>query len=413
MRPLTLHAIVIAAVIAVQPAAGQHHPAPEPDASEIRMPEGKDSITLPLRTSGNHVLLPVSVNGSEPLPLILDTGMPIPGILLFHSDRLESLSLEYVPGRAQVGGAGGDGKRLEGRVASGVRLALGGLGIDPVRAIVFPAIEHFSLPHAGVIGTTILRSFTVRIDYDAGQVVLARPGTLAPPEGATEVPLELVGNLPYVKAGVILADGKEVPVNLVLDLGATHPVSLNAGSSDLIGAPQEALSTRVGRGVSGEVRGRVGRIAGFTLGGHRLDGVIATFPDPEHENPRGMDSRNGNLGMGILRHFNLTLDYAAGKLHVEPNRSFSEPFEWDMSGITTDPAAEQSLKVAEIVPGSPAAEAGLKEGDLLIAVDGEPLSSSDGVLLRERFLRGGADVSLSFVREGKTQTAEIKLRRLI
>ena len=75
------------------------------------------------------------------------------------------------------------------------------------------------------------------------------------------------------------------------------------------------------------MRGHVGRVPAFELEGHRLHGVVATFPDPRHENPRGADSRNGNLGMGLLSRFNFTLDYAAKTLYLEPNKRFADPFE--------------------------------------------------------------------------------------
>jgi hypothetical protein len=193
---------------------------------EVRLPEGQDQVRLPLQTNLDHVILPISVNGSQPLAIVLDTGMPGPGLLLYASEAVAGMSLEYGSMRAAVGGAGGEGKPIEARIASGATLTLGGIRIDGSPIIVLPPLSHFTTHHDGVIGAAIFRNLTVRVDYDRNEVLLARPGTLQPREGATSVPLELDQGRVYVKAGLTRPDG-EIPVRLILDLGATHAVSLN------------------------------------------------------------------------------------------------------------------------------------------------------------------------------------------
>ena len=390
----------------------QRHEGASLATPEARLPEGVAGARLPLRTVIDHIILPVSINGSEPLPMILDTGMPMPGLLLFETDPVKALALEFGSVEAQVGGAGGRGEHIAARMAGGVRLGIGAVTIDDVSVIVVPPIRHTSMPHAGVIGAAVFRNFTVRVDYDAGAVVLTRPGHFTPEAGMTAVPLELRGNVPYIRAAVAMRDGRNVPVNLVLDLGATHAVSLNVGSHQDMDLPDGAVASRIGRGMSGELTGHVGRVEAFLLGGHRLENVVATFPGADHEHPRGMDGRDGNLGMGILNRFNLTIDYAGSMLYLERNGDFSAPFEWDMSGLTLD-FDEAGPTVAAILPGSPAAAAGLKEGDVLIAVDGEPVTSDAGIRLRELFRRPGAEVALEIRRGADAESVRFRLRRLI
>ena len=65
--------------------------------------------------------------------------------------------------------------------------------------------------------------------------------------------------------------------------------------------------------------------------------------------------------------------------------------------------------VADVAEGGPAAQAGLKRGDVITAIDGQPVEDSGGVSFRlgERPLGGVA--SLSVLRAGKTIVLSLKL----
>ncbi|MCZ6649800.1 MAG: aspartyl protease family protein [Acidobacteria bacterium] len=402
-----------ALVLVASPALAQHRMRMAPSQTQVELPAGKDSIRLPLQTSGEHIILSLSVNGSEPLSIVLDTGMPMGGLVLFDIEQVEAMGLEYSPMQAQVGGAGGHGQHMQAKIADGVSMDLGGATFTDVRVLVLPAMQHFSLNHAGIIGAAVFNNFAVTVDYDAGEIILTRPEAFIPPTRSAAVALDLKNNLPYIQAAATTGDGTETPVQLVLDLGAVHAVSLNTSKNDALSVPASAITTQIGRGLSGAVHGNVGRIGSFTLGGNTLKGVVATFPGAEHENPRGIDSLDGNLGMGIMSRFNFTLDYAARTLYLSPNRSFSDPFEWNMSGMILEPGEGEGLSVVEILPGSPAEAAGLQEGDVVLALNGKAVSGADRVRVRNLMQDEGQEVSVRYLRGDAKETARFRLRRLI
>jgi hypothetical protein len=278
---------------------------------------------------------------------------------------------------------------------------------------VVPRVAFLSAIHDGIIGMAVFANFVTTVDYDRSEITLTDPNRYAAPATAATVPLEMKGPVAYVDAALVKSDGTTAPVRLILDCGASHAISLNATSSKAIVVPAGAVRTRIGRGLSGEVRGQVGRIPGLELGGIRLTDVVATFPDEEHENPRGLDSRNGNLGSGLLGKFNVTYDYPHKKMYLVKNQRFAEPFEWDMSGLVLEPGTGDTITIARVLEGSPAAAAGIAEGDRLLAIGGRPLANRNVPDTRAWLSKDGEEIEVRFVHAGTPRSEKLKLKRMI
>src|SRR5262245_43646919 len=57
------------------------------------LPPGGVPIRVPFRLLANQVRLDATIEGKGPFHLVLDTGMPVPGIILFQSPAVEALGL--------------------------------------------------------------------------------------------------------------------------------------------------------------------------------------------------------------------------------------------------------------------------------------------------------------------------------
>ena len=394
------------------------HPAGGPDPfgeARLELPDGAEEVSIPFRKANQHILLPITVNGAGPFEVVLDTGMPIGGVILHGGARVDALDLKYLDNvQVQVGGAGGKGKAKPARIATDVNVRIGDLEMRDTRATVLEAIPGFGAYADGIIGAALFEHFAVTIDNDRSVLTLRRPESYRPPEGAASVPLTLDDGRPYVEVRVRMDEkAPAVPVTLVLDLGATHAVSLNEGQDPPIAVPASAIATTIGRGVSGELTGHIGRIRSLELGGFELANVVATFPDEAHHSPHGVDARNGNLGNGVLGRFNVTFDYAGKRMVLAPGSRFGEPFEWDMSGMQAEPTGAGDVRVRRVLPGSPAAEAGVQENDRIVRIAGEEVTGESYFSLRERLRKVGETVSVDLLRGDKAVAVSLKLRRLV
>jgi serine protease Do len=69
----------------------------------------------------------------------------------------------------------------------------------------------------------------------------------------------------------------------------------------------------------------------------------------------------------------------------------------------------QGARIVEVQPDSPAARAGLKSEDVIVAIDGKPVADRLSLRNRTSLLRIGSQVSLQFYRDGRTRSVEVTI----
>ena len=72
----------------------------------------------------------------------------------------------------------------------------------------------------------------------------------------------------------------------------------------------------------------------------------------------------------------------------------------------------RGVAVTSVEPGSPAAQAGIETGDVIVSFNGEPVSDLNSFRNRVAAMGPGADIRLGINREGKEQTLNVKLAEL-
>jgi S1-C subfamily serine protease len=118
-----------------------------------------------------------------------------------------------------------------------------------------------------------------------------------------------------------------------------------------------------------------------------------------------------NLGGNLLRRFTVTFDYYNGTMTLVPNAAFSEPDTYERSGLFLVKRAG-SVLVIDARPGTPAADAGLARGDVIVAVNGTPASTMMLADIRSLFAASPGSVVTVTVADktGTQRTVKVTLR---
>jgi hypothetical protein len=371
---------------------------------------GKGDTKFPFELNRNQIVIPVKMN-ANPLKLVLDSGMPADGVLLFGSHHIDDLKLQYV-GKASVMGVGG--KTVEADLAMDKTVNLPGMELRNQMVIVMPHDSirniYFEGKH-GIIGFSLFSRFVLKIDYDSMKITLVEPEKFQYAGSGQEFKVAVINNRIFLPVG--LKTNKEVSIlaNLVVDTGNSATLTLNVESSKDIAVPEKSI-TYTTRSINDEIFRYAGRIPGVQLGGITFDNVLCSFRTQENE-PRTPWEKEGNLGQGLLRRFNLLFDIPNKRIIFEPNQHLDEPFEFNMAGFQFIRTKDGHFRITHIIPNSPASQSELEEGDQIININGKPSNQYTYDDLDDILSLEGTLVKLVIFHRGKEKEVHIELRQLI
>ena len=72
-------------------------------------------------------------------------------------------------------------------------------------------------------------------------------------------------------------------------------------------------------------------------------------------------------------------------------------------------AVDSGAYVNEVTAGGPSEQAGIQQGDIITALDGEQITSADGLIIAVREHEVGDEVTLTVVRDGSEQEIKVTL----
>jgi hypothetical protein len=372
-------------------------------------------VRVPFRLVGGVIVIPVRINGSRPLNMILDTGMSAGIVFLFHSELGQEIGLKYAQ-EVELGGAGGERGRSKANLAVGAQVGISDIVQTNQQIVVMNEPRETSRwTFDGIIGKSILDSHAVEIDYQGSVLIIYDPSIFKPENSGPAIPIALENGLPVIDASIDTEEEKGIPVKLVVDLGNRNPLVFNVNPRKKISFPKRTLSTVIGRGVQGELLGKVGRLPELEIGEFALQDVIALFA-PEEGNagagPAGYVF-DGNVGYGVLERFRIAFDYPQRRMFLIPREKTFQPFEFNMLGLSFEQRMDRSLHVRHVIAGSPGAENGIRAGDLITAVNGRDLKSYEFRDVEELFRKENKDIELTLLRGGKPMSVRLTLKRLI
>lgn len=327
----------------------------------------------------NLIVVPVRVNELDTLNFALDTGVGY--TLITDPQVMKTLRLKSLR-KIKVAGSGTN-TELMGSIVNIQNIALRNIIAYNHNLIVLDQdVLHLS-QYAGVkihglLGYDLFSRFVVKINYSNKTLTFYKPEHYQYENKHGEIfPIIIEQLKPYVQAEATLTSSSATPVKLILDTGAGHSLSLDAGTHPNIKVPEKNIPSQLGMTLNGAVEGAIGRIEKFKIGSFEMQKVITSFPDTASlKHVKGFSQRQGNLGCGVLKRFHVTFDYMRERLILKPNRSYKEPFEFNTSGLdlTAFGPDFKKYKIGSIRPNSPAELAGLEKDDEVLSIDNEMVS---------------------------------------
>jgi hypothetical protein len=276
---------------------------------------------LPVNSTPYGVVVKVSINGSKPLGLVLDTGAK--GIVLWGKP-IRDLGLDPIA-QSDIGGLG-SGTSNAATVALARSVEIGELKFENM--LVEATGKSFVSGADGIIGTEVFQQFLLRLDFRSQTLELMPFPDYAPGESASDpwlardavaesrpassTPVYHVSHLLALHAAV---DRRENGL-FVLDTGSAY----NAVSPELLGG-RRGVSSKLIRGAQGAMATQMaGSPLEFSLsGGPRLSDANVVALDLTGMSKKEGAKIAGLLGYSALSKMTLTLDYRDGLIRLEPH----------------------------------------------------------------------------------------------
>lgn len=378
-------------------------------AQTYKLPAGKKFHKVKFQLINNLIVIPIEVNGSE-LSFVLDSGVGTP--ILFNLADQDSIQLNNVT-EITINGLG-EGDPINALKSTGNFVQLGNAKNTSQNIyVVMDAGINFSpslgIPVHGIIGYDLFRDFVVDINYINKTIKFYDPNLYKyrTSKNTRVVDMSVIRRKAYLDAFVMINKTDEIPVKMLLDTGSSDAVWLF--EDERIQLPEKHYEDFLGQGLAGNIYGKRTKINHLKIADFILSDAKAAFPDMEtFTTITDFGGRNGSLGGEVIKRFNIAFDYTNKKLILTKNSNFDKLFQYNISGIDLQHAGMRyvSERIADangvvhkdaksygnvqivlqgatrlsLVPeiivsgirqGSPAHSAGLREGDVILAVNGK------------------------------------------
>jgi hypothetical protein len=377
--------------------------------SKFSIADGKTTTQLPFELIDNRVFVEVQLNGRGPFHFILDTGA---GGFAIVDEVAERLGLR-VEDAGQESGVGEKQVRTGGTQIA--RVQLGDLRFEDLEATVFPDLGSGNVfgkqPVDGVVGLDVFQQVVVKHDYIHKILTFTLPDKFNYRGSGVIVHFERPRQIPVVGAELDGVRGKfGVDTGARSSLLAYGPFVDQNKLKEKYDAKLEGVT---GWGIGGPVRSLLARANELRMGEVVVHDLVIRLSTQKTGLTTSADMA-GLIGPDVLSQFDLTVDYPHNRLIFEKNEHYGRRDSYDRAGMWMGQDGER-FTVVDVIAGGPADQAGIKQGESLLAIDGV---STDKLVLPEvrdqmRRDRAGTRIALLLESNGKRRTVVVTLRELV
>ena len=225
-----------------------------------------------------------------------------------------------------------------------------------------------------MLGDDAFHELAVDIDFAHHRIAFSNPANQTKPDGAVEVALIRVEDIPLVPVSLEGAP----PAQFELGIGNSSEALVYQSYYDshklLDGRP---ASKRLAAGTGGFIVETVATLSRAEFAGFTFSGMPVAFI-PASQTGTKSNVIAGDLGLPVLARFRLIIDYPHDRLYVVPYADAAKaPFAKDRLGLSLN-KEDAEFAVAFVAPNSPAQAAGFKVGDKIAMIDGKSAQAWPG-----------------------------------
>jgi hypothetical protein len=373
--------------------------------------DSKASFTLPFDLVDNRVFVEARIDGHGPFHLLLDTGA---GGVTVSADVAKQLGLDV----ADAGEGQGVGeKTVHAGQAQIAQLQIGELAFADIETNVMDlsdAPQVFGAkPFDGIIGLPVFERMVVKHDYLNRILTFTAPDKFDYTGAGVIVRFERPRQIPVVAASL---DG--VAGNFGVGTGARSslllygPFCAQNNLQEKYGAKLEGVT---GWGIGGPVRSLLARANELQIGEVTVRDLVIRL-SAQKTGLTTSSAMAGLIGPDVLSQFDVTFDYARTRIIFETNKNYGRRDSYDRAGIWMGESQDRKhFTVVDVIAGGPGADAGVKQGDQILAINGESTANLILPDVRETIRREAVGDKLTLLlQSGYTRRiAVVTLRDLV
>ncbi len=340
----------------------------------------QQKVRIPFQLFNNLIVVPVILNNQLPLKFVLDTGVRT--TILTEKAYSDILNLSYAR-KYTISGVGTERDQgVEAYITNGVSLTLPGVrGLGHAMLVLeedyLELRNYLGTEVHGILGYELFSRFVVKIDYDNKVLTLSTPKDFKPNRRFQEIQMEIQDTKPYIHGSVTYFKNDPIDLKLMIDSGASHGLLLDPQSDSCLFIPDNNIAANLGRGLGGELNGKIARLENFKIGKRGWDDLLVTFPDTNVylDSLKKTDVfRNGSIGGAILSRFKVIFDFPNEKVYLKKGSNFKKKFFYNMSGIVVKAKGSRlsTFEIVDIRENSSGDLAGLKKGDIITSINNVP-----------------------------------------
>ena len=341
----------------------------------------------------------------DSLNFILDTGS---GGISLDSTRVEEFGLKPEPSNKSIRGIAGIRKVsfLNNQILKLPDLTIDSLNFHVNNYEILANVYGERID--GIIGYSVISRYIIKLDFDSSIIEFWSKGNLKYPRGGYLLK-PFISTLPVQTVRV--KDDRTITARFLYDIGAGMNMIFSTdfiNDSSLLSRKRK-LFTKEAEGLGGKIDMSITVIKEVKLGPYRFRKVPVYIFDDVY-NATSYPYLGGLIGNDLLRRFNVIMNYERRDIHLLPNSHFNEPFDYSYTGLELYYVDGQVL-VGDVAEKSPAEKAGLKEGDVVVAIDKNFSQNLQQYKYTLQSLKGRIKIIVN--RDGQLYEIELKVKSIL